>query len=69
MSDAGSQVVKGCEIMTLSFSDISNKLHAEHGVEFEVCPMGAHYVHGKVERKIKHIHVRFLKIYTTIGYQ
>ena len=32
-------------------SDIRSRLH-EFGVLFEVCPVGAHYMHGKVERKI-----------------
>ena len=61
MPDAGSQIVKGCQIMTLSFSNISNKLHVEYGVEFEICHDGAHYIHGKVERKIKHVQASFSK--------
>ena len=50
LPDAGSQLVKGCQTMKIKFSDLSNKLH-EYGVEFETCPVGAHYMHGKVERK------------------
>ena len=61
LPDAGSQLVKGCQIMTLSFCDIRHKLHKEHGIEFETCPVGAHYVHGKVERKIKHAQESFSK--------
>ena len=53
LPDAGSQLVKGCQTMTLTFSDIKNKLFKEYGVEFETCPVGAHYMHGKVERKIR----------------
>ena len=61
MPDAGSQLVKGCQVMTLKFSDIQHKLHVEHGVEFKTCPVGAHYMHGKVERKIKHAKESFNK--------
>ena len=47
--------------MTLTFSDIKNKLFKEYGVEFETCPVGAHYMHGKVERKIRHVKESFSK--------
>ena len=53
LPDAGSQLVKGCESMKILFSDVKGRLH-EFGVEYEVCPVGAHYMHGKVERKIRH---------------
>ena len=55
MPDEGSQLVKRCENMILSFSDIKHKISFEYGVNFETCPVGAHYVHGKVERKIREI--------------
>ena len=55
MPDEGSQLMRGCKDMVLSFSDISHKLTTEHGVDFRTCPVGAHYVHGKVERKIQHV--------------
>ena len=55
LPDPGSQLVKGCKDMVLSFSDIQHKLSVEYGVSFQTCPVGAHYVHGKVERKIKSI--------------
>ena len=54
LPDPGSQLLNGCGSMKIKFSDISNALH-EYGVSYEVCPVGAHYMHGKVERKIKHI--------------
>ena len=47
--------------MVLNFSDIKHKLHSEFGVQFEPCPVGAHNVHGKVERKIKEIKRSFEK--------
>ena len=32
------------------------------GIEFETCSPGAQYMHGKVERKIKHVQDSFLKV-------
>ena len=55
MPDEGSQLVRGCKDMVISFSDTSHKLSTEYGVDFRTCPVGAHYVHGKVERKIQHV--------------
>ena len=60
LPDAGSQLVKGCELMTLKCNDVHSKLQ-EYGVIYEVCPVGAHYMHGKVERKIKHVKESFAK--------
>ena len=60
LPDAGSQLVKGCESMRITFSDVCSKLH-EYGVIYEVCPVGAKYMHGKVERKIKHVKESFSK--------
>ena len=53
--DAGSQLIKGCKDMVLSFSNIKYKLEVEYGVQFNTCPVGSHYVHGKVERKIREV--------------
>ena len=61
LPDPGSQLIKGCKDMVLSFSDIQHKLSVEHGVSFQTCPVGAHYVHGKVERKIQTIKVSIEK--------
>ena len=55
LPDAGSQLVKGCQNMSYSFTDSKQKLHIEYGVNYELCPVGAHYVHGKVERKIREV--------------
>ena len=60
LPDAGSQLVKGCESMKIVFSDVRSKLN-EHNVQYEICPVGAHYMHGKVERKIKHVKESFSK--------
>jgi hypothetical protein len=61
MPDAGSQLLKGCKEMQLEFYDLKHRLHKEFGVEFETSPIGAHYVHGRVERKIRHVQESFLK--------
>ena len=61
MPDDGSQLVKGCQDMTLSFGDINHKMSVEYGVEFKICPVRAHNVHGKVERKIQSIKCSLMK--------
>ena len=58
LPDAGSQLVKGCSSMIITFTDVRTKLH-KFGVDYEVCPVGAHYMHGKVERKIQHVKQNF----------
>ena len=55
LPDEGSQLVKGCQDMIISFSDLQHKLSVEYGVEYRTCPVGAHNVHGRVERKIQDI--------------
>ena len=62
MPDEGSQLVKGCKVMKLEFYDIKHSLHERYGVEFETCPVGAHYMHGKVERKIRQVQEPFMKV-------
>ena len=61
MPDDGSQLVKWCQDMTLSFVDINHKMSVEYGIEFKICPVGAHNVHGKVERKIQSIKCSLMK--------
>ena len=61
MPDEGSQLVKGCQDMVISFSNIQHKMSVEYGVNFKVCPVGAHYTHGKVERKIRSIKESIVK--------
>ena len=55
LPDEGSQLVKGCKSMQLSYVDLQHKLNIEYGVQFETCPVGGHNMHGKAERKIRHI--------------
>ena len=54
LPDEGSQLVKGCQNMTYSFTGSKQRLSVEYGVQYMACPVGAHYVHGKVERKIRY---------------
>ena len=53
--DEGSQLKKGCETMELNFRDIKNRLYVGSNVQFETCPVSGHYMHGRVERKIRQI--------------
>ena len=68
LPDSGSQLLKSCKEMRYSYTDTKHRLSFEHGVDFAPCPVGAHYVHGKVERKIQEvkksvdIHVRNQKL-------
>ena len=55
LPDAGSQLMKGCKDMTYSYVDSKQILFKVAGVDYKPCPVGAHYVHGRVERKIKEI--------------
>ena len=61
LPDEGSQLVKGCKEMELSFHDIRHRLNVEYGIEFEICPVGGHNMHGKVERKIQQAKVSMNK--------
>ena len=53
--DSGSQLVSSCDNMKLNFQDIKHTLHQDVQTEYEVCPVGAHNMHGKVERKIREV--------------
>ena len=53
--DEGSQLVKGCKTLKLNFMDLQYRLHRDVDVEFQTCPVGGHNMHGKVERRIRHI--------------
>ena len=62
LPDMGSQLVKSCENMRLNFHDIKFQLHKDVKVEFEVCPVGGHHMHGKVERKIREVKLSLEKL-------
>ena len=47
--------------MVIRFSSLQHKFNVEYGVNFKVCPVGVHYMHGKVERKIQQIKKSMVK--------
>ena len=53
--DEGAQLIKGCESMELNYRDIRNKLFISSNCQFETCPVSGHFMHGRVERKIRQI--------------
>ena len=55
LCDEGSQLVKGCQDTKLNFRDAGSQLFKDVNVDFEVCPVGGHNMHVKVERKIKEV--------------
>ena len=55
LPDSGSQLVKGCEEMEYSYTDTKQILSVKYNIDFTPCPVGAHYMHGKVERKIREV--------------
>ncbi|XP_066928653.1 uncharacterized protein [Clytia hemisphaerica] len=62
LCDEGSQLVKACKEMNLNLRDVQSNLMKLHKVEFQVCPVQGHYMHGKVERKIREINASIEKI-------
>ena len=52
--DEGSHLIKGCDNMKISFTDIKGKLHQDMMVDFTTCPVGGHNYNGKAERRTKH---------------
>ena len=55
LTDEGSQLLKACKTMKFDFHDAKQQLYNKHSVEFEVCPVGGHNMHGRVERKIREV--------------
>ena len=53
--DEGNQLIKACDNMTISFTEIKGKLHPDMMVDFATCPVGGHNYNGKVKRRIKHV--------------
>ena len=61
LADSGSQLINACENMIINMCDVKGGLSRQYGVEFDVCPVGGHNFHGKVERKIRTIKETILK--------
>lgn len=66
--DEGSQLLKACADMEISWVDVSHDLNAKHqvGVEFDPCPVGGHNFHGQVERSIREVKKLFYTVYNNI---
>ena len=66
--DEGSQLLKACADMQVSWVDVSQTLNAKHrvGVEFSPCPVGGHNYHGQVERSIREVKKLFQTVYRNI---
>ena len=59
--DEGSQLVKICESIKLTYTDIKHKLHKDSMEEFDTFPIGGHNHNGKIERRIRQIKESFEK--------
>lgn len=55
LPDEGSQLLSTCEKMMYNYKDVQNQLFVNAKMQFEACPVGAHNMHGRVERKIREI--------------
>ena len=62
--DGACQLLKACGNMSLDSYDIKYKLNENVKVDFEVCPVSAHNMYGRVERKILEIKESMEKSYS-----
>ena len=49
--------------MKFDYHDAQYQLHTNQSVDFNVCPVGGHNEHGRVERKIKEIKLSLEKVF------
>jgi len=63
--DEGSQLLKACRDIEISWVDVAYSLNAQHGVgvEFQACPVGGHNFHGMVERSVREVKKLFNTVY------
>lgn len=63
--DEGSQLLKACGDMQISWLDVGHTLNSKYqvGVEFSACPVGGHNFHGQVERSIREVKKLFQTVY------
>ena len=66
--DEGSQLLKACNEMEISWVDVSHTHSSQYqvGVEFSPCPVGGHNYHGQVERSVREIKKLFTTVYRGI---
>ena len=64
--DEGSQLLKACKDMEISWIDVSKELNSKFqvGVEFQPCPVGGHNAHGMVERSVQEVKKLFNIVYS-----
>ena len=59
--DEGSQLVSSCENIRINFTNLQNIIYSNWKIDFNMCPVGGHNFHGRVERKIKEIKISIEK--------
>lgn len=59
--DEGSQLIRGCSYMTLTFKDIRHQLHVKVNAEFKLFRVGGHNMNGTVNKKIREMKGSVLK--------
>jgi hypothetical protein len=66
--DAGSQLLRACKEMEISWVNVAHTLNADYGVgvAFEPCPVGGHNFHGMVERGIQEVKKLFNTVYANV---
>ena len=66
--DAGSQILKACREMELSYADIVNTLNAEHdvGMQHTVAPVLGHNQIGMVERSVQEVKKLFNRVFVNL---
>ena len=66
--DEGSQLLKACQDMEISWVDVATTLNAQYsvGVEFQACPVGGHNFHGMVERSVREVKKLFNSVYAGV---
>jgi hypothetical protein len=55
MCDQEGSILAAMKKVKVELRDLSHRLYSEHGVLLEVCPVGGHDQHGKVERTVKSV--------------
>ena len=48
--------------MRINLRDVQTQMLKTHKVDFQVCPVQGHHMHGKVERKIREINASIEKV-------
>ena len=61
LPDQGSNIENAIHKVEINWIDVKGRLHRKFGIDLQVCGVGGHHQHGKVERKIRHIKESFAK--------